>query len=620
MKTNPQKSKNNKKNVESKPAMASKQAGTTPKDWKLDWDFKPVYKGINDPKIDADVKAIEVAYEAFAKKYGDEKAGKPKDFISDAKALKQSLDDWNALLGKTANWIPAWYLHLIECIDSTNTKAKAKYNLIVNQLTKAANKIIFYNLKLAKITVENQKKFLADSTLKTYHEYLKQIFEQAKYNLSESEEKILNLKQQPAHDMWESAQKKFFNSQKITLDGKEMTLTEASLIKPDLPIKKRRALHALLTAKYKEISFFAEAELNAIVQNKITTDELRGYKTPYEATVLGYQNSIKSVEALVETVTKHFKDSNEFFKIKAKVLGLPKLTMAELGTSMSKSRRKYTLEEGVMMVKDAFGAIKPELAETFMNFIKNGQIDFLPKAGKRNGAFCSSVLGAPTYIMLNHIDNASSISTLAHEMGHAFHSEYSKHQIPLYADYTISIAEVASTFFENVLFDYLYARASKEEQKTMLLEKIQDDIFTTHAQIAYFNFENDLHTSIKAKGSLSAKEIAELLCKNRKKMFGPAFEYTDNDWYTFISVPHFRYFFYVYAYAYGQLIANALYAEFKKDPAFFAKVEQFLAAGGTKKPDDVFKDIGIDVTKPEFFEKGLQEIAAKIKEVKKLVG
>lgn len=128
-----------------------------------------------------------------------------------------------------------------------------------------------------------------------------------------------------------------------------------------------------------------------------------------------------------------------------------------------------------------------------------------------------------------------------------------------------------------------------------------------------------MHRQIKEKGALTADEIAKLLIKERKPMFGDALEYDEYDGYSFVAVPHFRYFFYVYAYAYGQLIANALYAEYKKNPAFLEKIEYFLSAGASEKPDQIFKNIGIDVTSPDFFEKGLLEIRRKFSVAEKLV-
>ncbi len=602
------------------------------KDLKSQWDFSKLYSGITDPKLEKDIKATEAAYDFFAKKY-KKAIDAEKNYMNDGAKLLEALADWKNLMDKTGVCKPLWYLHLLRDIDTQNAKITALFNAYEVLITKSANQIIFFNLNLAKISADNQKKFMADPALAEYRMYLNSIFEIAQYNLSESEEKILNLKHAPSHEMWVSAQSALLTKQMVKHEVKEggkkkakmIPITEAQAIKPDLPIKQRRALHTEIVNKFKEISFFAEAEMNAVVANKRVTDDLRGFAKPYEATVLGYQNSIKSVEALVAAVNNRMKDANRFWKLKAKVLGLPKLTLAELGTKLSmdkqknKAATKYPLAAGAQMISDAFRAVKPSFGDMFDGFLSEGKFDAYPRKGKKGGAYCSGGHGVPTHIMMNYSDDMNGVSTMAHEMGHAIHTELSKKQGALYSDYTISIAEVASTFFENVLFDYLLERVTPQERQAMILEKIQDDIFTTHSQIAYFNYEVALHAAIKEKGALSAAEMAKLFMDCRKPFLGSAFELTEADGYGFIAVPHFRYFFYVYAYAYGQLIANALYAEYKKDSAFIEKIEYFLSAGGSKKPDDIFKDIGIDVTKADFFEKGLEEILNKIKAAEKMV-
>ncbi len=579
------------------------------------WDFSSMYSGIKDPKIERDLCEAEKAYAIFAKKYSGQSA-----YMTNASKLKSTMEDWKKLLSVTGTIKPLWYLQLMMEIDSSNDAAKAIFNSGMERITKAANAVVFFNLNLGKITPTNQKKFLTNPKLAEYRTYLFSIFEVAKHNLSEKEEKILNLKYMPAHEMWVSAQQKLLTSQMVKHKSKLIPITEAQAIKADLPIKERRALHIEITKKFREVSFFAEAELNAVVTDKRISNELRGFEKPYESTVLGYQNSLESVENLVSVVTRRMPDAHRFWKLKAKVLGLPKLTLAEMGTSMSKSKKKYSLEDGVRMVYEALESANPKFAKMFADFAATGHIDFRPRKGKRGGAFCSGGIGVPTQIMLNHVDDMNSIFTMAHEMGHAIHTELSAKQGVLYADYTISIAEVASTFFENIMFDYLYERSDEREKVAMLLEKTQDNIFTVHSQIGYFNFEVKMHEEMKKKGMLSAAELAKMFLDCRKSYLGNAFEYSENDGYSYVAIPHFRYFFYVYSYAYGQLIANALYAEYKKNPAFLEKVEYFLSAGGSKKPDDIFKDIGIDVTKPDFFEKGLEEILGKIKEAERLVG
>jgi oligoendopeptidase F len=222
-------------------------------------------------------------------------------------------------------------------------------------------------------------------------------------------------------------------------------------------------------------------------------------------------------------------------------------------------------------------------------------------------------------VLLNHVDSAKSVMTLGHEMGHAIHGELSKVQKPLYENHTISVAEVASTLFENFVFEELLKTMTEKEKIIALHDRIQDDVQTIFRQIACFNFEVELHETIRKNGSLSKEEMGTLMNKHMKAYLGPKFTLTDLDGYFFVSWGHLRMFFYVYSYAYGQLISKALYKKYQADKNYIHEIKKFLSAGGSKSPEDIFKDIGIDTTKPEFFIEGLKSIEEDIERLKKLI-
>lgn len=593
------------------------------KSLKTTWDFSSIYTSIDDPKIDTDIKKIEKAFADFAKKYED------KRFIRTATLLKQALDDRNKLERQTSP-ICSWYIHLEKSINTTDTRLEAKNRLIQDRYVAAAKKIIFFNIAIAKIPEATQKKYLADKLLKPYAYYLKLMFDEGIYMLSEAEEKIIADKQSVAHDAWESAQSSYKNSQQVKHGKKMISIGEAMSIKADLPRSQRRALHTEVMETYKRISFFAEAELNAVIKNKTIDDTLRGYKKPYESTVRGYQNDIRAIENLVDVVTASNSIAHRYFKVKAKVLNEAEnstdkqITMADIVTGVKRARgakKTVSFEEAVATVKKSFSAAGQEYADFLDRYLENGQIDVYPKQGKRGGAFCSPCPGSDkTYVMLNFGGTESDISTIAHEMGHAIHSDLAKIQPPIYEGYTISVAEVASTFFENILFEDVYKHASIDKKRDLLLTKVGDNIFSIFAQTAYFQFEKKLHAAVKEKGYVSKEEMAAMFAECRRSYLGEAVEVTETDGYGYVYISHFRYFFYVYAYAYGQLIANALYAEYKKDKTYIEKVKKFMQAGGSMSPEDIWKSIGIDTTKPDFFKKGIKAIEKDLEDLEKLEG
>ncbi len=587
---------------------------------KTEWDFSKIYKDINDPKIEKDIKKIDKILSDFAKKYQDKK------FIKSSKSLLKALNDYNDT-ALSCSTIPLWYLHLEQSIDTANNDIQAKMNKFSDEYLKSYKKVLFFDLTISKMDKNLQDKYLKDKILKKYHYLLKTRFEQGKHLLSENEEKILTDKARVAHSSWEDFGSKNRNAQTIKFKGKTLSLPEAMGIKSDLPRKERRDLHKIVMEKYKDISFIAEAELNAVIQNKKIDDELRGFTKPYEGTIIDYRNDKKSIENLVNVVTKNNHISHRFFKLKSKILNTleksndKKITVAELATGLSTvkgAKTKIDFSKSVQIVRDSFNQIDPEFAKILDSYLENGQIDVYPRLGKRGGAFCSPMTGVPTYVMLNHTNKLNDVATLAHEMGHAIHSDLSKTQDPVYQDYPISVAEVASTFFENVLFDNLLEIAKPEEKRDLMITKIQDNIFSIFAQIAYFKYEEKIHDAVNTKGYVSHEELAEMFADCRRSYVGDIMDVTTLDGYAYVYISHFRSFFYVYTYAYGQIISNALYEEYKKDKKIAVKIKKFLSAGGSASPEDIFKSIGIDTTKPDFFLKGLQKIERDLDKVEKL--
>jgi len=581
---------------------------------KTAWDFKLFYKSDTDPKIKADVEAFEKAVDIFELKYKNKT-----DYLSDSKKLLKICEDYEALLAMPETYRPRHYFHLRKDIDANNKIAQAKYNELSEIYSKLINKIIFFKLNLGKVSKEQQNIFLKDKNLEKFRYFLKNLFEGAKYQLSEPEEKILNLLSKPAQDMWVSGFANVLSNQEVKYKGKNISINQAFGMIPELKTKDRRALASIINQKLIDISDFAEAEINAVVSKKKITDELRGYEKAYSSTVRRYENEDATVENLVETVTRGFKISHRFYKIKAKLLKEKRLAYADRMAKVGDSRKKFSFEESVEITSSAFAKFDPKYREIFEAYLTKGQIDVYPKKGKKGGAYCSGNYGLPTVVLLNHTNTFDSIKTLGHEMGHAFHTEMSQSQTPIYADYTISVAEVASTLFENFVFEEIFEKLSAQEKIIALHNKINDSISTVFRQIACFNFEKELHEQIRAKGYLAKEEIAKIMNKHMKSYLGPVFDLKDEDGYFFVSWPHIRNFFYVYSYSSGLLISDALYAEYKKDKNFKEKIEQFLKAGSTKCPEDIFADIGIDIRNPEFFKKGLQVIEDNVKRLEKLV-
>lgn len=581
---------------------------------KTKWDLTLLYRSPRDPRIERDIRGIERACSAFEKKYRNGTA-----YTKTENTLLCALCDYEKLAGKTADPKPLFYFMYRKELDSSDNEAESRLNLISDRLTKAGNRILFFELALGRIPAQKKKQFLKSKRLEHFRYFLSRIFEESKYQLTEPEEKILNLKSLPSSSLWISGFEKVLNKQTVELNGKTIPVSEAINRVPLLPTAKRRALHNAVMDRLYEISDFAESEINAVIINKKINDELRGLPKPYTATILSYENDEKSVLALVDAVTKRFDISHRFYELKRKMLKLPKLEYADRSAQIGNVKKHISFENAVSVVRSTLERIDPRYAALFQNFIAHGQIDVFPQTGKSGGAFCSGAHNLPTMVLLNHVDDLRSLTTLAHEIGHAIHTERSKTQPILYQDYSTAVAETASTFFEGMVFDAFLEKLSEKEKIVALHDKLGDTMSTVFRQIAFFNFERDLHAGIREKGSMPKKEIADLLNAHMAAYLGPAFALSVRDGYFFTAVSHFRRFFYVYSYAYGELVSNALGKRYAEDHSYAGKIDQFLSAGGSKKPEAIFGNIGIDVRNKTFFNEGLRNIERDVIRLEKLV-
>jgi len=584
------------------------------KQWKTDWDLSTLYTSVNDPKIEIDIKNLEQASTSFVKKYT-----KNKKYLEDAGALLGLLRDEIALGELPGATKPLRYLTLMKHAGRSTPDIDKKINLFSERLKKMSNESLSIFLALGKISPTLQKKLLDDPRLHEFKYHLELFFQQAKYQLSEAEEKIMTLKSGPASSMWTSGVEKAISKKTVLFEGEEIPIPEAAAKLSELPYKKRHALYEQILKQEMTLADYVEGEMNAIIINKKINDELRGFKNPYDTAFMGDEVRSQDILPFVQLVTDNFPIAHRFYKLKKKILKLDKMKYVDRSVKIGDIKQKFTFEDSAKLLMGALEKVDPEFAVLFEDFLKNGQIDVFPKKGKIGGAYQWSGTNVPTVVLLNHVDTFNSLTTLAHEMGHAIHSYLShKHQPPQYRGYSTAVAETASTFFENFIFETILPMLSPKEQIIALHDKIDGSIATVFRQIAAFNFEVELHNKIRSEGYAEHEEIAALMNKHLKSYFGKAVELEEQDGYVFVLWSHFRRFFYVYSYAYGELISDALYARYKQDPTSIADILEIFKAGDSLPPHKIFKKAGIDTTKTDFFMLGLKKIEADIIELERL--
>ncbi len=579
------------------------------------WNLKLLYSSPEDPQIERDMQKIEKACTAFAKRFDIA----DKKYLHEESELKMALVAYEKLIAEL-ECKPLFYFNFLSDLDGSNNEASSFISLFSNRMAKVQNQITFFEVSLGTIPAQRQKEFLASPHIVHFKIFLERVFSDAKYTLSVAEEKIMNLKTLPAYDMWLDGNSRALSKLTVKWKGKTLPLPEADhLIHSTTTTKDRYALKTLVNEQLKSISAFSESEINAVYTNKKINDELRGYAMPYESTVRAYRNDPAVVKKLVQTVTDSFHLSHRFYKIKAKILKQKKLDYADRKIGIGKIKAQFPFTQSLNLLKNTFKKIDTKYPTILDTYIQNGQIDVAPRVGKKGGAYCWGGYSTPTFVLLNHTGDLNSLSTFAHEMGHAFHTELSRSQGPLYHDYSTALAETASPLFEAIAFDAVFDSLSEKEKVAALHDRITDDIATVFRQIACFNFELELHTAVRAKGFVPKEEIAELHNKNMKAYLGPLFDLKPDDGYFFVQWGHIRRFFYVYSYAFGQLVSKALLRRYRADKSFWKSIEKFLSAGGKASPEEILLEIGIDVSRPEFWKEGLKEIEEDIARLEGLV-
>ena len=579
------------------------------------WNLKLLYESPEDPQIEKDIKKIIAGCKKFEKTW----KGNP-DMVKKEKILAQAFKDYEIVYELIQWQKPLWYFQLLQDIHLDHPTAGARVNQLYQVIADAQNRLVFFELALSKISQDTQKKFLKSNLLKPYRYYLVKVFNHAKYYLSESEEKMLTITELTSYDMWVKGTRKMLSEQRISWGGKEIGMSEASEMLPSLPRSDREALYEKILMATKHVAPFAEAEMNAVLTIAKIKDELRGYKKPYSFTVAENENNEPTVTTMAKIVTDHFEVSKHFFTIKKKMLGITDTMRSfDMGAEVGTIKKSFIFTDSVKILSDAFGDVDPIFSEILNRYVNRGQIDVFPRLHKASGAYCDSRANLETFVLLNDVGDFGSLQTLAHEMGHAIHTELSQQQSPLYKRYTISTAEVASTFFEQVSFEAVFETLSDEDKIIALHEKLMGSIGTVFVQIAFFNFECELHETLRKDGFVSKEKMSELMVKHRTSYLGDAVTLYPDDGLFWVRLSHIRNYFYVYTYAYGGMISAAMYAVYQEDKSFVTKLKKFLSAGGSDTPENIFKSIGIDTTKDEFWIAGIKKIEQDVIKLEKLV-
>jgi oligoendopeptidase F len=587
----------------------------------ITWNFKQLFESDNDPQIEEKRKIVEQKSYKFVNRWKTRK-----DYLRDPAILKQALDEyeeWKRNYGTDGS--EGYYFWLRTMQDQNNPDLKAKFNKIENFSKKIENDIQFFHLRIAKISRKYQKKFLEYDGLKDYKHFLERIFAESRYLLSEPEEKILNLKTSTSYSNWVKMTSGFLSREERTIileDGRKDTKIFSEILSlMNSKDKKARdsAAKAFNDILSKNVGI-AEAEINSVLANKKIDDELRKISRPDLTRHISDDIDTEIVDTLIKSVSDRFDISSRYYELKAKLMKVKRLKYHERNVEYGNINRKYSYNKSLKLIYRVFKDLNNKFADILAGFIENGQFDVYPRKGKTNGAFCAyHLISQPTYILLNHTDKLSDVLTLSHELGHGINNELIREkQNALNFGTPISTAEIASTFMEDFVLQDLLRQADDELRLAIMMKKLNDDVSTIFRQVACYKFEQELHQQFRQKGYLSKKEIGRLFQKHMSSYMGDFVEQSPGSENWWVYWDHIRSFFYVYSYASGLLISKSLQNSVKDNPKFIEKVKEFLSAGLSDSPKNIFKKLGVDITDKGFWNKGLIEVENLLQEATKL--
>lgn len=587
------------------------------------WDLSDLYTSIDDPQIEKDKKKIVRMVEKFSKN----NIGKIKSKKTNANNLSSSIKEFEIILDKLFK--VSLYGYLLHSQDMNNHKIGLFYSQISEFSTEINSKLLWFTNEIKQIPTSKLQKMTQKSELKQYQHFINELIKFKPFTLSTKEEVIIAKKSLTSSNAFINFYDKTIGEERFELKvgtkNKQLTISEiAPILKsnPDRKIRKRAAdSYTHIFEKHK--SFYTFTLNNLLLDSKIN-DEIRGYKFPQQSTFLNYEVSPEMVDAMVKSVQSNVNIVERYYKIKKRIVGLKKLEEIDRYSPLfPQNNKRYSWNEAKDMVLTAFSKISPKMSTIATKYFENNWIDAELKPHKQNGAFCyhGSKSTVP-YVLVNYSGDLNDVTTLAHELGHAIHGYlYRQNNSFLEMHAPTTVAEIASIFSESLTFDLLMDNVHDDKTKlNYLAEKIEGMFASVFRQTEFYLFEVDIHSHRRERGELSPEEFSNYFQKRLQHMFGDSLTLSEGHKWWWMPIMHFYHFnFYVFAYAFGELLSLALYANYKQQgKRFVDNYIEALKAGGSKSPAEITAMMGIDITNPKFWDKGLELLDGYVDEFEQL--
>lgn len=579
------------------------------------WSLAELYPAIDSPEMKRDFGELEKNVAAFEKlRSGLTDSITPQDFM----AVVHALEGVYVIATKLGSYA--------ELLFTEDTQSQTSMTLVAQTqqvLAGAENRTLFFGLWWKDLSEENVTRLLKGCG--DYRYWLEEMRHFKPHTLSEPEEKIINTKNvtgvSALNTLYDAITNRY--TFKIEVDGeiKEVTRGELMMYVREHDADLRARAYQELYRVYGEDGAILGQIYQTIVRDWHNEEvDMRHFSSPMSARNLGNDLPDEVIDTLLKVSEKNTALFQRFFQLKARLLGVKKLRRYDIYAPIAKSDKRYDFKQATDKVFASFSEFDPKFETLAKRVFNDDHIDSEVRKGKESGAFCATVLPSLTpWVKLNYQGKADDVSTMAHELGHAIHSMLAEQHTLFTQHACLPLAETASTFGEMMLVDRLLSEEADEGVKRDLLFRQVDDAYATIQRQAFFAlFEKQAHQMVMDGASVD--EMAKAYIANLKEQFGDAVEVGDEFKWEWVSIPHIYHTpFYVYAYAFGQLLVFALYKQFKTEgESFKPRYIKLLSAGGSEAPMKVLLDAGVDIRQASFWQGGFDVIGGLVDQLEKV--
>jgi len=581
------------------------------------WNLDDLVKNPTRQVFDKKIKEIQKQSDRFAKNKSHLKPS-----ISSKKFL-QLLHEIEDITEKSS--MIGGYAGLKFSEDTQSDEATSLLTRISQFGSTIENKMLFFDLWWKKqVDEKNARRLIRDAgDLSDYLRYKRLV---AKYALTEPEEKIINTLDVTGISALVKIYDKITNAfiYSVNVNGKKKTMGReqlTTLVRNKNPKIREAAYKSLLTKYQDNKGVIGQIYQNIALNWKNEGIDMRGFPNPISIQNISNDVDDKTINVMLDVCKKNAPVFQKYFKQKAKRVGVKKLRRYDLYAPPKKSNteKNYSFDQGTKLVLDSLNRFSPDIAEFAARVFNENHIDYSIRHGKRDGAFCSTPLPYITpFVLINYTGKSRDVFTLAHEIGHAVHSVASSEKSILVSDAPLPLAETASTYSELLLYDNISSQISDTEKATMLSDKI-DDFYATIGRQSFFTlFEIEAHNQIA--NSITVDDISNIYRNNLKTQFGNSIDISDDFGIEWSCIPHFFHSpFYCYSYSFGNLLAVSLFQTYKNEgESFVSTYTDILSAGGSKKPEKLLKEHGLDISKARFWQSGFDYIKKQVDVLAKL--